>query len=126
MFFLFFLLGNTASCASMASSAAISPVTALAAVLVNPLTIVVDNVGNVYFLEKNAYVIRKVDTLGIMTIVAGQYKIQSYTGDGSLAALATLFDPVIYTHVRHQDVVLFRNESDLIVFSSKPYYLIYH
>jgi len=54
------------------------------AVLSNPHIAVADSMGNVYIADKNAHAIRKVDTKGIITTVAGVNK----SGDGK-DALAT-------------------------------------
>jgi len=52
----------------------------------------VDAQGNVYIAEKNAYRIRKVDTSGIITTIAGSGGY-SYSGDGGAATSAQINNP---------------------------------
>ena len=65
---------------------------ATAAYLYWPEGITVDDTGNLYFAEFANAVIRKVDTAGIISTVAGN-NINGYSGDGGLADTAELWDP---------------------------------
>lgn len=62
---------------------------AITAKLRGPGGIAVDKIGNIYIGELNGYLVRKVDTLGIITTIAGN-GIQGYTGDGGNATNASL------------------------------------
>ncbi len=57
-----------------------------------PTGLCVDKEGNVYIADNNNYRIRKVDTFGIMTTIAGN-GIVGYAGDGGLAVNANLNSP---------------------------------
>jgi len=61
---------------------------ATAACLSDPYGIALDAMGNVYIADRNNYVIRKVDTSGIITTVAGNNTL-GYTGDGGAATSAS-------------------------------------
>ena len=52
-----------------------------------------DSAGNLYIAATNEHVIRKVNTLGIITTVAGT-GVQGFAGDGGLATSAELDSPV--------------------------------
>jgi len=76
--------------------------TATLAQLNNPFGIVTDVAGNIYFSESWNNIVRKVDTLGIITTIAGTGAGASnggsctsmyYSGDGGLATLAELNEP---------------------------------
>lgn len=58
---------------------------AVNALLNGPSGVAVDSSGNVYISDTNNYVIRKVDTTGTITTVAGQQGVCSYNGNGSPA-----------------------------------------
>lgn len=64
----------------------------LGASLKSPSGIVVDNLGNVIFADKQNHRIRRVDSKGMIHSVAGTGK-QGNEGDGGPATLATLFLP---------------------------------
>jgi len=53
----------------------------------NPTSVAVDKAGNVYIADYNNYVVRKVNTLGNISTVAGN-DTAGYTGDGGQATLA--------------------------------------
>jgi type IX secretion system substrate protein len=59
----------------------------------NPVGIAIDKVGNVYIADDHNNVIRKVDTAGVITTVAGN-TTAGYTGDGGLATAAELNLPI--------------------------------
>ncbi|MCK0130373.1 T9SS type A sorting domain-containing protein [Flavobacteriaceae bacterium F08102] len=66
---------------------------AVTASLSNPLGLAVDVVGDLYFVDRNNNMVRKVDmTTGKLTTVAGNGK-QGFSGDGSLATEAKLSNP---------------------------------
>ncbi|WP_353071445.1 Ig-like domain repeat protein [Tunturiibacter gelidoferens] len=67
-------------------------VSALTIPLVLPSAIVFDSVGNLYFAETGNYVIRKVDTVGNITTIAGT-GTQGFSGDTGPATTATLDSP---------------------------------
>jgi len=66
---------------------------ATSAHLNDPIGITLDSVGNLYIADVFNNVIRKVDTNGIITTVAGQ-GTAGYSGDGSLATNAELSNPM--------------------------------
>ena len=59
---------------------------------VNPMGVAVDKKGNVYISDA-AYTIRKVNTLGIITTIAGIPVDSAYAGNGVLATNATFAGP---------------------------------
>ena len=60
----------------------------------NPNSVAVDNVGNLYIADLSNNLIRKVDTNGIITTVAGKYSLGgTYSGDGGAATNAGLNYP---------------------------------
>jgi trimeric autotransporter adhesin len=65
---------------------------ATAAMLFQPYGIFVDNSGNIYIAEQVNQVIRKVNTSGIITNVAGT-GFSGYSGDGGPATAAKFHDP---------------------------------
>jgi sugar lactone lactonase YvrE len=67
-------------------------VSALTVPLVLPSAIVFDPNGNLYFAETGSHVIRKVDTTGNITTIAGT-GTQGFSGDGGPATSATLDSP---------------------------------
>ena len=60
--------------------------------LLRPTAIAFDSTGNLYFTETSNNVIRKVDTLGNITTIAGT-TTQGFSGDGALATTAQLDSP---------------------------------
>lgn len=67
---------------------------ALSASLLNPMDVIADNSGNVYFTDGSStnYSIRKVDPNGIISRFAGN-NTSGYSGDGGLATSAQLNNP---------------------------------
>lgn len=65
---------------------------ATAAELNSPEGICIDAIGNLYISDKNGNRIRKVNTSGIITTIAGN-GTSGYTGDGGYATAATLNNP---------------------------------
>ena len=57
-----------------------------------PLGVAVDAAGNLFIADQNSQRIRKVDTNGIITTVAGNGS-NSYNGDGGFATNASLYNP---------------------------------
>lgn len=55
--------------------------------------ICVDNDGNIFFTEKDNHVIRKIDTTGNISIIAGTLGSSGKSGDGGLATSAKLQNP---------------------------------
>jgi len=60
---------------------------AITAKLYHPSRVVVDNTGNLYFIDQNAEVIRKISTAGIITSITGNLGA-GYSGDGGQLILA--------------------------------------
>lgn len=58
----------------------------------NPFDVVIDNAGNVYFTEYAANRVRKINTSGILSTIAGN-GASGATGDGGPATSATLSNP---------------------------------
>jgi sugar lactone lactonase YvrE len=63
---------------------------ATAASLLNPVSVKVDSLGNLYITDSGNFVIRKVNTSGIITTIAGVGGLQGYAGDGAVATSALL------------------------------------
>ncbi|MBJ2174879.1 T9SS type A sorting domain-containing protein [Aureibaculum sp. A20] len=61
--------------------------------LKSPSGITVDTSGNIYFSDRNNYRVRKIDTNGIITTIAGKGGFQPFSGDGGLAIDAELYEP---------------------------------
>jgi sugar lactone lactonase YvrE len=74
------------------ASAQTSSVSALTVPLVLPSAIVFDATGNLYFAETGDHVVRKLDTTGNITTIAGT-GTQGFSGDGGPATAATLDSP---------------------------------
>ena len=67
---------------------------ATSASLGNPSAVAVDSSGNLFIADSFNSIIAKVDTSGVLTIVAGRYPSSvGFTGDGGPAAQATLNQP---------------------------------
>ncbi len=64
---------------------------AINAELNGPMSIAIDNLGNIYIADEENHRIRKVDASGIITTFAGNS--YGYSGDGGLATLAELDNP---------------------------------
>jgi uncharacterized repeat protein (TIGR01451 family) len=67
---------------------------ATSAELFDPTGVAVDSAGDLYIADYNNHRIRKVDTKGIITTVAGD-GTWGYSGDGGLATSAELYDPSV-------------------------------
>ncbi len=65
---------------------------AIKATLYNPLGLAIDTIGNVFFVDGTNRV-RKIDTSGIITRVAGSSFQGGFSGDGGLATNAVLNNP---------------------------------
>lgn len=65
---------------------------ATSASLFYPMDVAVDKAGNIYIADQNADVIRKVNTLGIISTVAGNGNT-GFSGDGGLATNAEMAGP---------------------------------
>ncbi|MFL6466137.1 MAG: BACON domain-containing protein [Bryobacteraceae bacterium] len=66
---------------------------ATSAELNNPSSVAVDTSGNVYITDQSHRIVRKVNTSGIITTVAGVENTQGYSGDGGPATSAQLDSP---------------------------------
>lgn len=66
---------------------------ALTTLLYNPSSVAVDTAGNIYIADQRNQRIRKVDTGGVMTVIAG-IGLTGYSGDDSAAINAKLNNPV--------------------------------
>ncbi len=60
--------------------------------LIQPLGVAVDPAGNVYIADEGSNRIRKVNTAGIISTIAGNGK-QGFNGDGGPATSASLYEP---------------------------------
>jgi sugar lactone lactonase YvrE len=67
---------------------------ATAAGLCTPAAIAVDSGGNLYIADTNNQNVRKVDTAGTITTIAGTVGVAGYSGDNGPAMAATLLYPV--------------------------------
>lgn len=70
-----------------------SGISATSAALANPASVAYDSAGNLYIADTNNQVIRKIDSTGIATIVAGSGN-QGFSGDGGAATSAALNNPL--------------------------------
>jgi sugar lactone lactonase YvrE len=78
---------------SLASSLTVAAqISALTVPLILPSAIVFDSAGNLYFAETANHVVRKVDTVGRITTIAGT-GAQGFSGDAGPATAATLDSP---------------------------------
>jgi hypothetical protein len=77
---------------TLSALAQTSSVSALTVPLVLPSAIVFDATGNLYFAETGNHVVRKLDTAGNITTIAGT-GTQGFSGDGGPATAATLDSP---------------------------------
>jgi hypothetical protein len=66
---------------------------ATSAQLYYPNRIVLDAYGNLYISDTYNYAVRKVNTSGIITTIAGVLGSFGFTGDGGQATVARLYDP---------------------------------
>jgi len=57
--------------------------------IMGPRAVCMDRLGNTYICEREGNGVRKVDTRGILTTVAGAEAVRGYTGDGGPALAAT-------------------------------------
>jgi gliding motility-associated-like protein len=80
---------------------------AIQAPLYSPLAIAVDNTGNIFIADVSKNSIRKVDTSGIITTIAGQGLMNAgYSGDGGAAVLARLSAPTGITVDRYGNLYI--------------------
>ena len=66
---------------------------ASAARISSPEKILIDGAGNIYFSDFFNYCIRKINTSGIISTIAGTPGVSGYTGDGGPATAATFWYP---------------------------------
>lgn len=83
--------------------------------LFGPVGIVFDKNGNLYFADDGNNVIRKVNTSGIITTIAGNYSLgRGYSGDGGSATDARLSTPS-YLAMDNSDNLYLVDESNMVV-----------
>jgi sugar lactone lactonase YvrE len=75
------------------SRAPLAQTSSLTTPLLLPSAIVFDSAGNLYFAETANHVIRKLDTAGQITTIAGTIGTQGFSGDAGPATSATLDSP---------------------------------
>ncbi len=66
---------------------------ATAAALTHPMGLTFDNIGNMYIADVGSHVVRKIDTAGIISTIAGN-DTAGYSGDGFAATAAKLDSPI--------------------------------
>lgn len=86
---------------------------ATAAGLDSPAGVAVDASGNIYIADRHNQTVRKVDTLGNISTVAGN-NIFGFTGDGGTATHATLADPTGVTVDAQGDVYIADSRNNVI------------
>jgi hypothetical protein len=59
-----------------------------------PWGVTADSFGNLYIADTGNHVIRKIDTIGMISTVAGQAGNSNFGGDGGPATSAQLEDPI--------------------------------
>jgi sugar lactone lactonase YvrE len=77
---------------SLTAPAQTPSISALTVPLILPSAVVFDAAGNLYFAETGNHVIRKVDTAGNITAIAGT-GVQGFSGDAGPATAATIDSP---------------------------------
>jgi len=77
---------------------------AKAALVSFPTGLTLDNSGNILFTDSGNYRVRKIDTHGFITTIAGTGQI-GYTGDGGPAINATFSSDMYGVSVDHQDKI---------------------
>ena len=76
--------GGTRDCDTcMATSARLS----------TPVGILIDSYGSIYFCEQLSCLVRKLDTNGLLTTIAGDWRSR-YAGDGGVAIRASFIEPI--------------------------------
>jgi sugar lactone lactonase YvrE len=74
---------------------------ATAAKISDPQDLHLDSLGNLYFVDLVNNCIRKINSSGIISTIAGIGGVNGYTGDGGLAIHATLSDPYNIAFDKH-------------------------
>ena len=64
---------------------------AISAQLSFPVSVAIDNAGNIYIGDINNYRVRKINTAGIITTIAGT-GLNSFSGDGGIGTAASITD----------------------------------
>ncbi len=88
------VLGTISTVAGGGSNDPGNGLLATSAYLVGVQNVSVDNVGNIYFAEGGNQIVCKVNTAGILSIVAGKYGTAGYNSDGIAATDAKLNGPI--------------------------------
>lgn len=86
---------------------------ATAAKLCIPQGLTVDKIGNLYIADAGAHQIRKVDTFGVITLVAGD-GTQGYFGDGLAATTASLDSPYAVAVDRSNNIFIADRNNSVI------------
>ena len=86
---------------------------ATAAQISEPFDIAFDAVGNVYIADWNNNLIRKVDTSGVISTVAGN-GVSGFSGDGGLATAASLHNPAGIAVDNYGDLYISDDDNDCI------------
>jgi hypothetical protein len=92
---------------------------ALNALISYPVGVVTDTIGNIYISEGYGYWVRKIDTSGIITDIAGN-GIEGYSGDGGDASLAELDNPKSITFDQAGNLYLADGNVRKITFCKNP------
>jgi len=79
-----------------------------------PVGVYIDNEGNLYISDKGASKIRKVDTTGIITTLAGNTWYSGYNGDNIPAKTAWLDNPTGVTQDKYGNLIITDNGNHLI------------
>ncbi len=87
---------------------------AIDAHLAVPSGMILDNSGIFYFADRGNSIIRKIDTKGLITTIAGSPGVFDYAGDGGPATAAKLSGPISFVIDIYGNMVIGDNQNDVM------------